>query len=118
MMGLAAGWGESGDGTKNGLTTNMHITSSLVDGPVPKELCIIPTLREHDFGGQLNRGHLTGADADRAGRIGGRRRDLAVMVMHVSRLEQTSCVGCQAGTQRCVCISYHNVCSDREACKA
>jgi hypothetical protein len=39
----------------------MHITSSLVDGPVPKELCIIPTLREHDFGGQLNRGHLTGA---------------------------------------------------------
>jgi hypothetical protein len=56
-----AGWGESGDGTKNGLTTNMHITSSLVDGPVPKELCIIPTLREHDFGGQLNRGHLTGA---------------------------------------------------------
>jgi hypothetical protein len=57
---LLAGWGESGDGTNNGITTNMHITSSLVDGPVPKELCIIPTLREHDFGGQLNRGHLTG----------------------------------------------------------
>lgn len=61
MRGAAAGWGESGDGTKNGITTNMHITSSLVDGPVPKELCVIPTLREHDFGGQLNRGHLTGA---------------------------------------------------------
>lgn len=58
---LPAGWGESGDGTKDGITTNMHITSSLVDGPVPKELCIFPTLREHDFGGQLNRGHLTGA---------------------------------------------------------
>lgn len=71
--GAAAGWGESGDGTKNGITTNMHITSSLLDGPVPKELCIIPTLREHDFGGQINRGHLTGtwpvpscAAADRA----------------------------------------------------
>lgn len=66
-MPCGAGWGESGDGTKNGITTNMHITSSLVDGPVPKELCIIPTLREHDFGGQLNRGHLTGG----GGRGGG-----------------------------------------------
>lgn len=60
LLSCHAGWGESGDGTVNGISTNMHITSSLVDGPVPKELCIIPTLREHDFGGQLNRGHLTG----------------------------------------------------------
>jgi hypothetical protein len=57
---LSTGWGDSGDGTVDGITTNMHITSSNVDGPVPKELCIIPTLREHDFGGELNKGHLTG----------------------------------------------------------
>ena len=65
-MVLSTGWGESGDGTVDGITTNMHITSSNIDGPVPKELCIIPTLREHDFGGELNKGHLTGQAQKRA----------------------------------------------------
>eukprot|EP00775_Hariotina_reticulata_P013117 gene13117-13246_t len=49
--GNSRGWGESGDGSKTGLITNMHITNEGQEGPVPREFCILPTLREFDFNG-------------------------------------------------------------------
>eukprot|EP00878_Enallax_costatus_P018038 GHUV01018966.1.p1 GENE.GHUV01018966.1~~GHUV01018966.1.p1 ORF type:complete len:307 (+),score=67.63 GHUV01018966.1:355-1275(+) len=58
--GNSRGWGESGDGTLNGLITNSHITSEKVDGPVPKEECVLSHLREFDYGGREGLGRLSG----------------------------------------------------------
>ncbi|KAF8063774.1 AP-4 complex subunit sigma [Scenedesmus sp. PABB004] len=54
--GNSVGWGESGDGTRDGLVTNVHITDVRLDGPVPRELCALRHVREFDLDG----GHLTG----------------------------------------------------------
>jgi hypothetical protein len=46
----------------------MHITNEGQEGPVPREFCILPTLREFDFNGAHYSGkllpvHSTGATA-------------------------------------------------------
>jgi len=46
-----AGWGESGDGTRDGMLTNIHITLRNVDGPPPREACKFKNIREFDFKG-------------------------------------------------------------------
>eukprot|EP00210_Caulerpa_lentillifera_P009351 g8915.t1 len=48
--------GKDGDGTVDGWLTNIHISDMRVDGPVPRELCLFPELRELDLDG----GRLTG----------------------------------------------------------
>ncbi|KAF6256698.1 hypothetical protein COO60DRAFT_83567 [Scenedesmus sp. NREL 46B-D3] len=58
--GQSTGWGESGDGIIDGVVTSSHITSEKVNGPVPKEMCVLQGLREYDFGGREGLGYLTG----------------------------------------------------------
>ena len=50
------GTGESGVGQYDGFVSNIHICDTLIDGPVPRELCAFSKLRELDLDG----GHLTG----------------------------------------------------------
>ena len=59
-MVLSPGWGESGDGARTGNVTNIHITDVSLDGPLPRELCLLPNLRELDIDG----GHFTGPIPD------------------------------------------------------
>ncbi|WIA31783.1 hypothetical protein OEZ86_002654 [Tetradesmus obliquus] len=58
--GQSTGWGESGNGVIDGMVTSSHITSEKVNGPVPKEFCLLNHLREFDFGGREGLGYLTG----------------------------------------------------------
>jgi hypothetical protein len=57
---VSLGWGESGDGALTGNVTNIHITDFGLDGPIPRELCLFPALRELDIDG----GHFSGPVPD------------------------------------------------------
>jgi hypothetical protein len=59
--GKTRGWGESGDGTVDGIITSLHSTSANLDGAIPKEMCVIqPSLRQLDIGGRSGAGRLVG----------------------------------------------------------
>jgi hypothetical protein len=58
--GKTRGWGESGDGTVDGVVNSIHTTSVNLDGAIPKELCVNDRLRQLDVGGRSGAGRLVG----------------------------------------------------------
>lgn len=58
--GRTRGWGESGDGTVDGVVNSIHTTSSNLDGAPPRELCALRSLRQLDVGGRSGAGRFVG----------------------------------------------------------
>lgn len=58
--GKTRGWGESGDGTVDGVVNSVHTTSVDLDGSLPRELCRLRALRQLDVGGRAGAGRLVG----------------------------------------------------------
>jgi hypothetical protein len=58
--GKTRGWGESGDGAKDGVINSLHTTSVNLDGSLPRELCAFNRLRQLDLGGRAGAGRMVG----------------------------------------------------------
>jgi hypothetical protein len=58
--GATRGWGESGDGARDGVINSLHTTSVNLDGALPRELCAFNRLRQLDLGGRQGAGRFVG----------------------------------------------------------
>lgn len=59
--GNTRGWGESGDGSVNGVVNSLHTTSVNLQGALPRELCVLKNLRQLDLGGRAGAGRFVGS---------------------------------------------------------